>query len=52
MTFFPLIFLAICISNGDFLISLSASGHLGGGHASIAFNVSEFFKRILSDEDI
>lgn len=34
-------------SDGDFLISISASAHLGaGGHASLGFNVTEFRERI------
>ena len=34
-------------SSGDFLISISIGAHLGvGGHASLAFNVSEFLRRL------
>ena len=33
--------------DGDFLISIGASAHVGGGgHAAIAFNVTEFIERI------
>ena len=34
-------------NSGDVLLSLSASAHFfGGGHASIAFNLTEFFERL------
>ena len=36
-------------SEGDFLVSLSASAHLGaGGSASIALNLSEYYERLFS----
>ena len=40
-------------SAGDYLVSLSAGAHLGGGgHASVAFNVSEFLRRLTKNENI
>ena len=37
-------------TNGDFKVSLGASLHLiMGGHASISFNVSEYFRRLFNE---